>query len=63
MYADKRRIKTNKMMIRFDDYEFELIKAMAAYQGDQPAAFMRDLVLREAIALLGEHAPQILSTK
>ncbi|MBC3911402.1 hypothetical protein [Undibacterium umbellatum] len=55
MYADKKRLKDNKLTLRFDDYEFELIIAMAAYQGEQPSAYLRELVLREAEAQL----PQI----
>lgn len=62
MYADKKRIKANKLMLRFDDYEFELINAMAAYQGEQPSVFLRELVLREA-ALLNQNCKQMLSAK
>ncbi|MFZ6709758.1 hypothetical protein [Undibacterium sp. TC9W] len=62
MYADKKRIKANKLMLRFDDYEFALITAMAEYQGEQPSAFLRELVLREA-ALLNQNCKQMLAAK
>lgn len=63
MYEDKKRIKTNKVTVRFDDYELEIIKAMAAYQGDQPAAFLRALILREAEAVLPQQHQQMLAEK
>lgn len=62
MYADKKRVKTNTLMLRFDDYEFELVLAMAEYQGKQPSVLLRELVLHEA-AELNQNCKQMLSAK
>lgn len=57
MYADPKRIRDNRVTIRLDDYEHALIKALADYQGDQPATLVRELLMREAASVLGnEHS-------
>lgn len=48
MYPDPKRIRTNKLTLRLDDYEYQLVLALANYQGDQPSTMARQLVLREA---------------
>lgn len=48
MYPDPKRVRDNRITIRLDDYEHDLVKAMANYQGEQLAAFLRQLVLKEA---------------
>lgn len=63
MYQDKKCIKTHRVAVRFDDYELEIIKAMAAYQGEQPAAFLRALVMREAEAVHPQTRQQMLAAK
>lgn len=34
MYPDPKRVRDNRITLRLDDYEFDLIKALANYQGD-----------------------------
>lgn len=52
MYPDPKRVRGNRITVRLDDYEHELIQALANYQGEQPAALLRDLIMREASRLL-----------
>lgn len=54
MYADPKRVRDNRVTVRLDDYEHELIKALANYQGEQPASLMRQLIMREAANVLGD---------
>lgn len=61
MYPDPKRIRNNRLTLRFDDYEHELITALANYQGEQPSTLLRQLVLREAATLLGVDGEQIVS--
>ncbi len=53
MYPDPKRVRNNRIVLRFDDYEHELITALANYQGEQLATLARQLVMREAAAVLG----------
>ncbi len=53
MYADQKRVRDNRLTIRLDDYEHALIRALADYQGDQLGALVRELVMREAVTVLG----------
>ncbi|MFZ6730632.1 hypothetical protein ACO0LG_01735 [Undibacterium sp. Ji42W] len=62
MYPDPKRLKNNRLTVRFDDYEFELIIAIAKFQGEQPAALLRELVLKEA-AKLDQNGNLIVATK
>jgi uncharacterized protein (DUF1778 family) len=52
MYPDPKRVRDNRVTLRFDDYEHELIVALANYNGEQTATLLRQLALREAMALL-----------
>lgn len=52
MYPDPKRVRDNRITLRLDDYEYELIKALANYQGDQPSTMARELLLREAQQVL-----------
>ena len=63
MYPDTKRIRTNRLTLRFDDYEHDLIKALANYQGEQPSTLLRQLVLREAAAALGICDSEIVGSK
>ena len=57
MYADQKRVRDNRLTIRLDDYEHALIRALADYQGDQLGSLVRELVMREAVTVLGtEHS-------
>lgn len=53
MYPDPKRIRNNRIMLRFDDYEHELISALANYQGEQLSTLARQLIMREASVVLG----------
>ncbi|PZP30458.1 MAG: hypothetical protein DI603_15150 [Roseateles depolymerans] len=52
MYPDPKRVRDNRITLRLDDYEYELIQALANYQGDQPSTLARELLLREAQEVL-----------
>lgn len=52
MYPDPRRVRDNRVVLRFDDYEHDLIKALANYKGEQLATLLREMVMREAAAVL-----------
>jgi uncharacterized protein (DUF1778 family) len=52
MYADPKRVRDNRVTLRLDDYEHQLILALAAYQGEQPAALLREMAMREALQVL-----------
>ena len=52
MYSDPKRVRDNRLTLRLDDYEYDLIQALANYQGDQPATLARELLLREAQQVL-----------
>lgn len=53
MYPDPKRIRQNRLTIRLDDYEHELLQALANYQGEQLATLLREMVMREARQVLG----------
>lgn len=63
MYPDTKRIRTNRLTLRFDDYEHDLITALANYQGEQPSTLLRQMVLREAAAALGIGNSEIVGAK
>ena len=48
----QKRVRDNRMVLRFNDYEFDLITALANYQGEQPATLLRQMIFREAEELL-----------
>jgi hypothetical protein len=52
MYADPRRVRKHRITLNFDDYENAVIEALANYQGDEKAAVLRVMVLREACSSL-----------
>ncbi|MCY1439383.1 hypothetical protein D9M71_556170 [compost metagenome] len=54
MYPDPRRVRDNRVVLRFDDYEHDLIKALANYKGEQLATLLREMVMREATAVLDD---------
>jgi len=53
MYSDTKRLRDNRVTVRFDDYEHDLITALANYQGEQASVLLRQLILREAVSVLG----------
>ncbi|WP_176025581.1 hypothetical protein [Burkholderia vietnamiensis] len=60
MYPDPKRIRNNKTTVRFDDYEQAVLTALANYQGEQLAVLIREIVMREATAVLAERNATIL---
>jgi uncharacterized protein (DUF1778 family) len=54
MYPDPNRIKERRITIRLDEYEHRLVKALADYQGEQPATLLRQIVMREAASVLSD---------
>lgn len=60
MYPDPKRIRNNRLTLRFDDYEHELITALANYQGEQPSTLLRHIVMKEAATTLGIEHPVIV---
>lgn len=61
MYFDPKCKRDRRLTLRFDDYEHDLIKALANYQGEQPASLLRQMVLREAAALASQMNDEMLS--
>lgn len=47
-YHDPKRLRVNRVTLRLDDYEQELLQAMANYQGEQLSTLLREMALREA---------------
>lgn len=45
MYADPTHIRDNVIKTRFSDPEDELIKALARFNGRQPAVYVREAAL------------------
>ncbi|MCA8165631.1 hypothetical protein [Burkholderia cepacia] len=60
MYPDPKRVRNNKHTVRFDDYEQAVLTALANYQGEQLAVLIREIVMREATAVLAESNTSIL---
>ncbi|KVC82450.1 hypothetical protein [Burkholderia ubonensis] len=60
MYPDPKRVRNNKHTVRFDDYEQAVLTALANYQGEQLAVMIREIVMREATAVLAERNASIL---
>ncbi|MFX1735424.1 hypothetical protein PXJ20_02240 [Paraburkholderia sp. A1RI_3L] len=60
MYPDPKRVRAHKHTIRFDDYEQAVLTALANYQGEQLAVMIREIVMREATAVLAERNTLIL---
>lgn len=53
MYPDPKRVRNNRLTLRLDDYEHDLVTALANYQGEQVGTLLRELVMREAQQVLG----------
>jgi uncharacterized protein (DUF1778 family) len=47
-YPDPKRVRSNRLTLRLDDYEHGLVQALANYQGEQLSTLLRELVMREA---------------
>lgn len=53
MYPDRQRVRDNRQTVRFDDYEADLLRALARYKGEQISTLIRDAAVREAEELFG----------
>lgn len=53
MYPDPQRVRVHKVSVCFDQYEHDLLRALANYQGEQLSVLLRALVIREAQQVLG----------
>lgn len=60
MYPDPKRVKDNRITIRLDDYEHNLLQALANYQGEQLATLLREMIMREARLLAQSGGPASL---
>ncbi|MBP6894312.1 MAG: hypothetical protein KBC94_07805 [Pseudacidovorax sp.] len=58
MYPDPKRVRDNRVTIRFDDYEDELLRAMANFKGEQMTTMLREMAMTEARRVLGLDAGQ-----
>jgi predicted HicB family RNase H-like nuclease len=54
MYPDIKRIRNNRVMVRMDDYEHALVVSIANYQGESVATIVRQIVMKEAMAVLAQ---------
>lgn len=63
MYTDPKRVRDHRLTLRFDDYEHAVITALANYQGEQPAALLRSIVMREAAVMLAESNDDIVERR
>lgn len=45
MYADPTHIRDNAIKAQFNDQEYDLLVALAQFNGMQPAVFVRELAL------------------
>lgn len=45
MYADPRHIRTKRVNLSFNEPEHKLIEAVCELTGEQPAAYLRSLIL------------------
>ena len=62
MYPDQNRVRTNRVTLRLDQYEHELLVALANYQGEQLSTLLRDMVILQAQKVLAaptEGAPAL----
>jgi len=57
MYSDPSLIRKHRCNLSFNDRECALVHAVCNFTGEEPAAFIRSLVLDRAVEVLG-HAAQ-----
>ncbi|MGX9776730.1 hypothetical protein ACWYXN_24920 [Janthinobacterium aestuarii] len=54
MYPDPKRVRNNRVMVRLDEYEYDVLAAIANYQGEELAPFLRQLALRQAAIVIAD---------
>ncbi len=62
MYQDNKRVKDNRITIRLDSYEHDLLQALANYQGEQLATLLREMIMREARLLIDQGGSSVESS-
>lgn len=66
MYSDPTLIRKHRVNLSFNDREQALVRALCEYTGDEPAAFIRSLVMERAEEVLGhgaQSAPAYVETR
>ena len=63
MYPDAKRIRSHRVMLRLDDYEHQLVSSLANYQGEELAVMVRQIVMREAVAVVASDEANIDSVQ
>ncbi|WP_110675936.1 hypothetical protein [Salinicola sp. RZ23] len=53
MHQDSKRLKAHRTGINLDEYEDNLIDALVDYTGIEKATLLRQMVMREALEMLG----------
>ncbi|AIY43010.1 hypothetical protein LT85_3852 [Collimonas arenae] len=54
MYPDIKRIRNNRIMVRMDHYELAIVESIANYQGEAVSTIVRQMVMKEAMAIMAE---------
>lgn len=63
MYSDPKRIRNNRLTIRLDEYEHDLIQALANYTGEQPSTLLRQMAMMQAEESLCLHVAERITKK
>jgi predicted DNA-binding protein len=53
MYSDPTKLRSNVVKIRLSDEEHRLIQALVDYSGEQKAPLLRELIINQALSVLG----------
>lgn len=48
MYPDPKRVRDNRVVVRLNDYEYELLASLARKQGSPLSTLVREIVVKEA---------------
>ncbi|KJZ14023.1 hypothetical protein TW86_10565 [Halomonas sp. S2151] len=62
MYQDPKRVRTNKATVYLDQYEADVITALANYLGLPKAEVMRQMMMKEAREVLGVDLATVTDT-
>lgn len=57
MYENRSHLRNNEIKVRFDEDTIRAVRALAVLARKQPAAFVRDLALKEMRRQLAEASP------
>lgn len=56
MYSDPSLIRRHRVSLNFNEREATLVRALCDYTGEEPAAYLRELLLERAREVLGHDA-------